>query len=55
MDKMTDAERLNYLLEKRAWLQSRGMDLTGAKAKEILDLMSSVSSKTSESNERTKE
>ncbi len=42
MDKFTDQERLTYLLEKREWLQSKGLDLTGKKAKEILDLMVAV-------------
>ncbi|MCH9665299.1 MAG: hypothetical protein K0U41_05565 [Gammaproteobacteria bacterium] len=39
MDKFTQEERLKYLIDKYFWLKEKGQELTGTKAKEIINLM----------------
>ena len=39
MKEMTPEERLEYLIEKRKWLQSKGMDLRPNRLQELNELL----------------
>ena len=53
MEKMTNSERLEYLREKRKWLQEKGLDLRPNRLKEMINLMEQASDKTETDESQT--
>ncbi len=48
-------ERLEYLVEKRKYLQKSGKDLRPNRLKEMIDLLTAAGSVTTETDEKTKQ